>query len=266
MWQGLWTRQLRITPSASIRRHPITNLSSRAHRDGPSNSELDWSRIITQMWRMTADREIEDVSEVTKELVENARLSHNRTRMVGEANYLVTSLHLRSSKGRAAQVSVNAGRRLTDREHLNRGPRSSKLEARFEYSVPVEFVEYRIVNFSRLLPSLWSLGFSSIRRDYTKMSTDLKLNSIIDLFRRLPVSNLSSNLTAVLNLIQASDGDGELTELVLNSIDQPLTLMHDAAAGLDYLVRSLPPWDRDLCTDAGSKQTCDYNRDGDSYR
>jgi capping protein beta len=57
------------------------------------------------------------------------------------------------------------------------------------------------------------------------------LRSSLDLFRRLPPQNISSNLDLVLGLLP------ELTEDILAEIDQPLIVKLDSS-GKEYLVKS----------------------------
>jgi capping protein beta len=61
------------------------------------------------------------------------------------------------------------------------------------------------------------------------------------LLRRLNPKNVSSNLPAICRLVP------ELTEDLLESVDQPFEVRRCKQSGRDYLL-------------------CDYNRDGDSYR
>ncbi|KAF4510570.1 hypothetical protein G6O67_002447 [Ophiocordyceps sinensis] len=66
-------------------------------------------------------------------------------------------------------------------------------------------------------------------------------DSALDLLRRLDPKHTSSHLNAIISLAP------DLTEDLLSSVDQPLTLRRCKHTGRDYLL-------------------CDYNRDGDSYR
>jgi len=68
-----------------------------------------------------------------------------------------------------------------------------------------------------------------------------QFDAALDLLRRLDPKHTSTHLT---NLITLSPS---LTEDLLTSVDQPLTIRRCKASGRDYLI-------------------CDYNRDGDSYR
>ena len=70
--------------------------------------------------------------------------------------------------------------------------------------------------------------------------TDL-LDSMLDLMRRLPPTNVEENVSALVNICP------EYADDLLGSVDQPLRLMVDRATGREYLA-------------------CDYNRDGESYR
>ncbi|KAG6821342.1 hypothetical protein H0H93_000203 [Arthromyces matolae] len=67
------------------------------------------------------------------------------------------------------------------------------------------------------------------------------IDSMLDLMRRLPPTRTEENVSALIKL--APDYADDL----LGSVDQPLQIKTDRATGKDYL-------------------TCDYNRDGDSYR
>ncbi|ORX68221.1 F-actin capping protein, beta subunit [Linderina pennispora] len=67
------------------------------------------------------------------------------------------------------------------------------------------------------------------------------MDCALDLMRRLPPQNVEENLVTLMEVLP------ELTEELLSSVDQPLRIRQDTAAGKEYLV-------------------CDYNRDGDSYR
>lgn len=70
----------------------------------------------------------------------------------------------------------------------------------------------------------------------------LNLNEYIsDLLRRLDPKHTSKHLDSLISLVPS------LTEDLLSSVDQPLTIARCRKTGRDYLL-------------------CDYNRDGDSYR
>jgi len=69
---------------------------------------------------------------------------------------------------------------------------------------------------------------------------DPRLNAALDLMRRMPPSRMESSLEELVDLVP------DLTDDLLNTVDQPLQLAKDAK-GNAYLL-------------------CDYNRDGDSYR
>ncbi|KAI1176194.1 F-actin-capping protein subunit beta [Nemania sp. FL0916] len=66
-------------------------------------------------------------------------------------------------------------------------------------------------------------------------------DSALDLLRRLNPKHTSAHLNALISLAP------DLTEDLLSSVDQPLTVRRCRQTGRDYLL-------------------CDYNRDGDSYR
>ena len=67
------------------------------------------------------------------------------------------------------------------------------------------------------------------------------LDSMLDLTRRLPPMNIEENVSSLVELCP------DYADELLGSVDQPLKLRSDRAAGRDYLI-------------------CDYNRDGESYR
>ena len=67
------------------------------------------------------------------------------------------------------------------------------------------------------------------------------LDSMLDLMRRLPPTQIEENVSALVDICPDYADD------LLGSVDQPLKVKTDAATGKEYL-------------------TCDYNRDGDSYR
>ncbi|KAF9998950.1 hypothetical protein BGZ65_005619, partial [Modicella reniformis] len=67
-----------------------------------------------------------------------------------------------------------------------------------------------------------------------------QLNLALDLMRRLPPQNAEENLGSLIALLP------DLTEDLLNTVDQPLRVM-TCAKGKEYLL-------------------CEYNRDGNSYR
>jgi len=67
------------------------------------------------------------------------------------------------------------------------------------------------------------------------------LDSMLDLMRRLPPTQIEDNVSALVEICPDYADD------LLGSVDQPLKVKVDGATGKEYL-------------------TCDYNRDGDSYR
>jgi len=73
------------------------------------------------------------------------------------------------------------------------------------------------------------------------MSEDQQLNSALNLMRRMPPSSVENSLAGLIELVP------DLTEDLLNHVDQPLKVMKDTKAGREFIL-------------------CDYNRDGDSYR
>ncbi|QSZ33895.1 hypothetical protein DSL72_005469 [Monilinia vaccinii-corymbosi] len=68
-----------------------------------------------------------------------------------------------------------------------------------------------------------------------------QFDSALDLLRRLNPKHTTAHLNALIDLVPS------LTEDLLSSVDQPLTVSRCRKTGRDYLL-------------------CDYNRDGDSYR
>ncbi|CAD5115708.1 DgyrCDS4653 [Dimorphilus gyrociliatus] len=68
-----------------------------------------------------------------------------------------------------------------------------------------------------------------------------KLDSALDLFRRLPPQKVDDNIEKIIDLAP------DILEDLLAAVDRPLQIMRDTVIGKDFLI-------------------CDYNRDGDSYR
>jgi capping protein beta len=68
-----------------------------------------------------------------------------------------------------------------------------------------------------------------------------QFDSALDLLRRLDPKHTTTHLSSLISLVPT------LTEDLLSSVDQPLTIARCRITGRDYLL-------------------CDYNRDGDSYR
>ena len=68
-----------------------------------------------------------------------------------------------------------------------------------------------------------------------------KINSALNIMRRMPPSKIKFNVSGLLNLMV------DETDEILQRVDQPLTSAKDKKTGKLYLL-------------------CDYNRDGDSYR
>jgi len=73
------------------------------------------------------------------------------------------------------------------------------------------------------------------------MSSDFRLDSCLDLMRRMPPENCEKHLIDLLDIA------GDLCSGLLSTIDQPLKAAKDKATAREYLL-------------------CDYNRDLDSYR
>ena len=67
------------------------------------------------------------------------------------------------------------------------------------------------------------------------------LDSMLDLMRRLPPTQVEENVSALVDICPDYADD------LLGSVDQPLKVKTDVATGKEYL-------------------TCDYNRDGESHR
>lgn len=73
------------------------------------------------------------------------------------------------------------------------------------------------------------------------MSSDAQFDAALDLLRRLSPLDVAANLSKLTTL------SPDLTEDLLSSVDQPLSIRRCKSTSRDYLL-------------------CDYNRDGDSYR
>jgi capping protein beta len=73
------------------------------------------------------------------------------------------------------------------------------------------------------------------------MAEQEQLTSALNLMRRMPPSSVENSLAGLIELVP------ELTEELLNHVDQPLKVQKDTKAQRDFIL-------------------CDYNRDGDSYR
>jgi len=70
---------------------------------------------------------------------------------------------------------------------------------------------------------------------------EAQLNSALNLMRRMPPSSIENSLAGLIELVP------DLTDDLLNHIDQPLKIKRDPKTGQEFVL-------------------CDYNRDGDSYR
>jgi capping protein beta len=71
--------------------------------------------------------------------------------------------------------------------------------------------------------------------------SDDQLNSALNLMRRMPPASIENSLAGLIELVP------ELTEELLNHVDQPLKVRRDPLKNADFIL-------------------CDYNRDGDSFR
>jgi len=71
--------------------------------------------------------------------------------------------------------------------------------------------------------------------------SDDQLTSALNLMRRMPPSSVENSLAGLIELVP------DLTDELLNHVDQPLKLQKDTKTGKMFIL-------------------CDYNRDGDSYR
>lgn len=81
------------------------------------------------------------------------------------------------------------------------------------------------------------------------MLDETRLDSSLELLRRLDPKNVSKNLDSICHLLQLdhSDESAELAQDLLSSVDTPLKVMKCTETNKEF-----------LC--------CDYNRDGDLYR
>eukprot|EP01083_Nonionella_stella_P047748 127804_1 len=73
------------------------------------------------------------------------------------------------------------------------------------------------------------------------MSEEELLKSALNLMRRMPPASTETSISGLINLVP------NLTEELLQRVDQPLKVQKDPATNRHYIL-------------------CDYNRDGDSYR
>lgn len=71
--------------------------------------------------------------------------------------------------------------------------------------------------------------------------SDDQLTSALNLMRRMPPSSVENSLAGLIELVP------QLTDDLLNHVDQPLKVQKDTKSGKHFIL-------------------CDYNRDGDSYR
>jgi len=74
----------------------------------------------------------------------------------------------------------------------------------------------------------------------SQRNPDELLNSALNLMRRMPPSSIENSLAGLIELVP------DLTDDLLNHIDQPLKIKRDPQTNQDYIL-------------------CDYNRDGDSF-
>jgi capping protein beta len=73
------------------------------------------------------------------------------------------------------------------------------------------------------------------------MSEEAQLNSALNLMRRMPPASVENSLAGLIELVP------DLTDELLQHVDQPLKVEKDTKAGKSFIL-------------------CEYNRDGDSYR
>ncbi len=73
------------------------------------------------------------------------------------------------------------------------------------------------------------------------MSEEDRLNSALNIMRRMPPANTVKSVAGLMELCP------EISEDILGNVDQPLQTQKDEYSGKDYII-------------------CDYNRDGDAYR
>mgnify|MGYP001028942064 CR=1 FL=1 len=86
-----------------------------------------------------------------------------------------------------------------------------------------------------------SPDLSGIFGRLSRKMSEQKLECALEIMRRLPPQQCEKNLADLLDLVP------ELQDDLLSAVDQPLRIAKDKETGKEYL-------------------TCDYNRDGDSYR
>lgn len=79
------------------------------------------------------------------------------------------------------------------------------------------------------------------------MSYEDKFDNSLDLLRRLDPKKISVNLNTLCTIIQNQEPESDLVPDLLSSVDTPLKLVTDGTNNKQFL-------------------SCDYNRDGDSYR
>lgn len=73
------------------------------------------------------------------------------------------------------------------------------------------------------------------------MAEDQRLTSALNLMRRMPPSTIENSLAGLIELVP------DMTDDLLNHVDQPLQVQEDPKTGQQFIL-------------------CDYNRDGDSFR
>lgn len=76
---------------------------------------------------------------------------------------------------------------------------------------------------------------------YSQEGSGDTLESMLDLMRRLPPTRIEENVQALTQLVP------DFADDFLGCVDQPLKIRLDKTTGREFL-------------------TCDYNRDGESYR
>jgi len=68
-----------------------------------------------------------------------------------------------------------------------------------------------------------------VKEKTEKMAQEEQLNSALNLMRRMPPSSIENSLAGLIELVP------DLTEDLLNHVDQPLKIQKDTKAGRDFI-------------------------------